>query len=153
MSYTSHIPFIVHKPRMYLDTLESLCLFYDHSDPVTRDEVTEKECRKCCISRDPNILRLGGNWLLRCLVGFLPMTFTISTDLYESHRDAWTYLAASFGKDLRVLKEGVDVGGLSSNIRPGGFLLTQDTLDDPEWMHMVFAGLHLWRKRSLLSWT
>ena len=134
---------------MYLETLESLCLFYDRADPTTRDQTTEMECWKCCISRDP-ILRRGHQWLLRCLVGFLPTSFTLSNDLYESYRDVWDYLATVFGKNMQVLEGEVDVGSLNSNIRPGGFLLTEDTLDDPEWIHMVTAGLHLWRRRYIL---
>lgn len=140
--------------RMYLETFQSLCLFYDRLDPAIRDETTEKECWKCCMSRDPQILRLGGHWLMRCLVQFLP-SFTISSDLYEIHRDAWTYLAAEFCKDMQVSNGEVDVGCLGSNIRPGGFLLTRETLEDSEgeWMHMVSAGsLHLWRKRCSPPW-
>ena len=136
---------------MHLETLESLCVFYDRADPAERDKETERECWKCCVSRDPHILRLDGHWLMRCLVQFLPRTFTISKDLYEIYRDVWNYLAAEFAKDMHVGSE-VDVGTLNSNIRPGGFLLTREPLEDPEgeWMHMVSAGsLHLWRKRSL----
>ncbi len=140
---------------MYLETIESVCLFYERADPATRDKELDRECWKCCVSRDPRILSLGGHWILRCLVGFLPASFAISKDLYDPHRDLWKYLAAEFGKEMRVEEFGdVDVGTAAfvSQIRPGGFLFINES-PDPDWMHMVSAGnLHLWRKRFLLPW-
>jgi hypothetical protein len=138
--------------KMYLETLQSVCLFYERADPATRAQELERECWKCCVSRDPRILTLGGHWLHRCVVGFLPASFAISKDLYDSHQDLWKYLSAEFGKEMKV-EEEVDVGTSASQIRPGGFLLTSNDFEDPEWMHMVSAGnLHLWRKRFLLPW-
>ena len=133
---------------MYLDTLQSLCLFYETADPSSRNELLEKECWKCCMSREPALIRLGGHWLHRCLVGFLPETIRISTPLYESHKNVWGYLAILLDRTILHDTINADVGDQASNIRPGGFLLTTDPFDDSEWMHMVSAGnLHLWRKR------
>lgn len=138
---------------MYLEILQDLCLSYERADPATRAKDLDRECWKCCVSHEPQLLRLGGHWLHRCLVAFLPQTFRISVHLYESQKVVWDYLARLFGKTMIIKSTEVDVGDQDSNIRPGGFLLTTVEFEDPEWMHMVSVGsLHLWRKRFLLPW-
>ncbi len=137
---------------MYLESLESLCSFYDRADPSTRQEDTAYECWKCCVSRDPPLHRLGGLWIHRCLIQYLPKHIRISTHLFESQKDVWNYLATEFGKMMEVVAEDqeVDVGDQESNIVPGGFLLTQDERESVgEWVHWVSAGsLHVWQRRQ-----
>ncbi len=134
---------------MYLETLESLRTFYKDADQSVRE--MESACRKCCIMRDPPLLRLGGHWVQRCLMQHIPERIRISAHLYGRQRDVWDYLAAAFGKTLDVC-EGtsvVDVGDLNSNICPGGFLLSR-TYRNPDagtWTHWVsFESYHVWQR-------
>jgi hypothetical protein len=140
---------------MFLETLESLCRFYDSSDIETRDVITERECKKCMMLREPVMLRIqNAHWIWYCLSRYLQTHFTITPDLAVTHKELlYSYLGPVMNKDILVSEEA-DVGGsLESKVNPGGFLVLDSKQSPPEsedieWMHMVTAGpITLWRRR------
>jgi hypothetical protein len=144
---------------MFLDSLEAVCMFYERSDPESRDQIVSTECAKCTACREPVLGRLyqpSTAWLVYCIVKYLPSTYSISETTDPKLRDLLNYLNLLFGKQMISEDESkeADLGfEYSAKIRRGGFLLMDRFCIPPEteeieYMHMVTVGdLVVWRRR------